>query len=71
MTPEQKRRRIAEIERDVQEIMHQLHHIEYKVDENLVRKEQIPRLPKMKMPQFFKTIWIGFKQEMKQQKSPE
>lgn len=70
MTPEQKRKRIAEIERDVQEIMHQLHYIEHKVDANLVRRDEMPRLPKMKMPSFFKTIWIGFKQELKQEKSP-
>ena len=74
MDQKQKRERIRQIEADVQQIMMQLHHIEYKVDANLVRKDQIPRmpkLPKMKTPSFFKTIWIGFKQEMKQQKSPE
>lgn len=67
MTPEQKRRRIQEIERDVQHIMAQLHHIEFKVDTGLVRREEmpIPKLPKMKMPSIFKSLWTGFKQEMK------
>lgn len=76
MTPQQKKRRIAEIERDVHDIMMQLHHIEFKVDNNLVERDRImnifmpkpPRVrsaPAVKLPSMFKKLWIGFKQEMK------
>ncbi len=70
MTPKQKRERILLIEKDVNEIMMQLHMIEHKVESNLVRREElpfvIPDLPEIKMPQFLKSLWAGFKMELKQ-----
>lgn len=65
MTPEQKKRRIAEIERDVHEIMMQLHHIEFKVDTHLVNKRELPQIPRARIPTTLKKLWIGFMQEMK------
>lgn len=69
MTPEQKRRRIQEIEKDVHQIMMQLHHIEYKVDSNLVRRSELPQIPKIKVPSTLKKLWIGFLTEIKTQKN--
>ncbi len=75
MTPEQKRRRMAEIQSDINQIMMQLHEIEYKVDRNLVDRRELPRLPQFpSTPQlphvssFFRSLWIGFTQELKTQK---
>lgn len=80
MTPEQKKRRIAEIEQDVKQIMAQLHHIEFKVEQNLVERDDIMNIffpkprntreifankPSVKVPNVFKKLWVGFIQEMK------
>lgn len=74
MTPEQKSKRILDIEKDVHNIMMQLHTMEYRVERNLVERNELPfrtpQVPPFRTPHIFKKIWVGFIEDMKHQKNP-
>lgn len=60
---------MALIENDMDKIMRQLYGIEARVDMDLQPRPtfmQKVSVPKIRKPSFFKKLWIGFIEEMKQ-----